>query len=109
MFSTTRLSIDCAGGLTVEEIAAQTFVFILAGHETSSSTIAFCLHELALNNRIQQQLLSEIDSAGCSIEHITFDEIQNLEYLDAVIQGKLSNNLFHFNYVIFLFYDEHNE
>nr|AFU86422.1 cytochrome P450 CYP6CS2v1 [Laodelphax striatellus] len=78
-----------AGGLTVEEIAAQTFVFILAGHETSSSTIAFCLHELALNNRIQQQLLSEIDSAGCSIEHITFDEIQNLEYLDAVIQETL--------------------
>nr|AQM57045.1 cytochrome P450 CYP6CS3 [Sogatella furcifera] len=78
-----------AGGLSLEEIAAQTFVFILAGHETSSSTIAFCLHELALNHSIQQQLIDEIDSTGCTIQQITFDQIQDLHYLDAVFQETL--------------------
>nr|AIW79984.1 cytochrome P450 CYP6CS1v2 [Nilaparvata lugens] len=76
-------------GLSVEEIAAQTFIFILAGHETSSSTIAFCLHELALDSRIQQRLCHEIDASGVTVENVTFEQIQSMEYLDAVFQETL--------------------
>ena len=39
---------------------AQTFSFLLAGYETSASTLTFALYELALHPEIQQSLRAEI-------------------------------------------------
>ncbi|KAG7196585.1 hypothetical protein KM043_013078 [Ampulex compressa] len=67
-------------------IAAQAFVFFVAGYETSSNTIAFCLHELALNLEIQERTRRDIQEA---LERrdgkLTYDAIQDMKYLDMVI------------------------
>ncbi|XP_011299603.1 probable cytochrome P450 6a13 [Fopius arisanus] len=67
-------------------IAAQAFVFFVAGHETSSNTIAFCLYELALNPRIQEKVREEIlkETEGCAGK-LTYDAVQEMKYLDKVI------------------------
>jgi cytochrome P450 family 6 len=73
----------------MEVIAAQAFVFFLAGFETSSTTMTFCLYELALNPDIQDQVRNEIDTV---LErhggNITYESIVEMDYLDKVVSGK---------------------
>jgi cytochrome P450 family 6 len=70
-------------------IAAQAFVFFLAGFETSSSTMTLCLYELALNPDIQERLWSEINTV--MEKHggkISYESIFEMEYLDKVVNGE---------------------
>jgi cytochrome P450 family 6 len=70
-------------------LAAQAFIFFLAGFETSSTTLSFCLHELALNPQIQERLREEIDSTLKKCEgKVTYDALQNMPYLDQVLDGE---------------------
>ncbi|KAG8247212.1 hypothetical protein J6590_065339 [Homalodisca vitripennis] len=67
------------------EVAAEAFVFIVAGSETMSRTMSFCLYELAMNPAVQARVLEEVDS----LREISYDSITNLEYLDMVVDGML--------------------
>ncbi|XP_047346022.1 cytochrome P450 6B5-like [Vespa velutina] len=72
--------------LDENSIAAQAFVFFAAGYETSSNTIAFCLHELALNEEIQEKTRRDInDSITKRDGKLTYDAVQDMKYLDLVI------------------------
>ncbi|XP_053670575.1 probable cytochrome P450 6a14 [Anopheles nili] len=77
-------------GMTQNELAAQAFVFFLAGFETSSTTQSFCLYELAKNPDIQERLRQEINRA---IEEndgqVTYDAVMGIQYLDNVINETL--------------------
>lgn len=65
-------------------------MFFAAGYETSSSTIAFCLHELALNTEIQENARRDIEDAIESRNgKLTYDAVQDMKYLDMVISGKI--------------------
>ncbi|XP_012523956.1 probable cytochrome P450 6a13 isoform X4 [Monomorium pharaonis] len=67
-------------------IAAQAFAFFVAGYETSSNTIAFCLHELALNQEIQDKARREVrDAIQRQGGTLTYDAVQEMKYLDMVI------------------------
>lgn len=79
-----------ARGLTMEELAAQCFVFFIAGYETSSTTMNFCLYELAKNPDIQEKLREDIEEAVASNGgRVTYDLVMGLRYLDNVVNGKL--------------------
>nr|UOV22656.1 cytochrome P450 6a23 [Epicauta chinensis] len=76
--------------LTVDELAAQCFIFFLAGFETSSTTMTFALYELARQPRIQQKLRKEInDVLQKHNNQITYDAIKDMKYMNQVIKETL--------------------
>lgn len=83
--------IDLSKGLTIEQMAAQSFVFFLAGFETSSSTMAFCLYELALQQDIQQRLRDEIETILKEVPNgkLTYEAISQMTYLEQVLSETL--------------------
>lgn len=75
--------------LTMDEIAAQSFVFFLAGFETSSTTMTFALYELAYNQTIQDKVRQEIDRVLAKYDgKISYDSMNDLKYMGQVIDGK---------------------
>lgn len=76
--------------LTLEEMAAQVFVFFLGGFETSSTTLSFLLYELALNPDIQQRLREEIFTV---VENhggkVTYECVNSMPYMKQVISETL--------------------
>lgn len=75
--------------LTIEEIAAQCFVFFVAGFETSSTTMAFALYELALHEHIQSKVRKEIKEVLKEHDgNITYEAIQEMSYLHQIISGE---------------------
>lgn len=77
-------------GLTIEEIAAQAFIFFFGGFETSSSTSSFALYELARNQDIQNKLRNEInETLQRHNNQFSFECINDMIYLDQVINGNI--------------------
>nr|QFR37028.1 cytochrome P450 6NP1 [Forficula auricularia] len=77
-------------GLTIEECAAQAFVFFLAGFETSSTTMSNALYELAKNPEIQKQTQENIDQVFEKYNgKFTYESMAELGYLDNVINETL--------------------
>ncbi|KYN02647.1 Cytochrome P450 9e2, partial [Cyphomyrmex costatus] len=76
--------------LDIDEMTAQAFVFFLAGFETSSTTMSFVAHEIAANPNVQTKLQQEIDKVlEESNGEVTYEAINRLDYLDAVISEAL--------------------
>ena len=75
--------------ITVDVIAAQAFIFFSAGYGSSSSVMTFCLYELAMNPSIQGLARSEIDSVTSKHDGLTYEALQDMKYLDKVINGKI--------------------
>ncbi|KAF2902947.1 hypothetical protein ILUMI_03247 [Ignelater luminosus] len=76
--------------LTMDELAAQAFVFLAAGFETSSTTMTFCLYELAVNQDIQDLLREEINFV---LERhdgkLSYEAMMEMKYLEQVIEETL--------------------
>jgi hypothetical protein len=76
-------------GLSMNSLAAQAFIFFVGGFETSSSTMTFCLYELSLHQDIQDRLWEEIDDVLQEYDgKLTYEGIQEMEYLDKVVSGE---------------------
>uniref|UniRef100_A0A1I8QBH3 Cytochrome P450 n=1 Tax=Stomoxys calcitrans TaxID=35570 RepID=A0A1I8QBH3_STOCA len=82
--------IDLSHGLTLEQITAQLFSFLIAGFESSSTTMAFCLYELACHQDLQDKLREEVVNALKENQgELSFEAIQAMGYLDQVISETL--------------------
>ncbi|ERL89674.1 hypothetical protein D910_07037 [Dendroctonus ponderosae] len=76
--------------LTVDEAAAQAFIFFLAGFETTSTTTSFALFEMARCPHIQQRAREE--ALGILAQHggeITYDALMEMKYLDMIFNETL--------------------
>jgi len=77
-------------GLTINEIAAQVFLFFLAGFETSSTAMTFCVYELAINKDVQEKTRQEIRSVLKKHDgKFTYEAMMEMTYLDQVINETL--------------------
>lgn len=67
------------------------FVFFLAGFETSSTTLSFCLHEMAVNQDIQNRVYDEINKAANTYGlPFSYEAISSMNYLEQCLKGKYS-------------------
>lgn len=79
---------DGSKEITIEQIAAQAFVFFLASFENPSSTMTFCLLELALNQEIQDKARNEVSEVlANNNEKFSYDSMVNMKYLGQIIDG----------------------
>ncbi|KAF8207168.1 cytochrome P450 [Mycena galopus ATCC 62051] len=76
--------------LSDEEVIGQIPTFFLAGHETTSSAIAWALHSLSLNQDAQTRLREEV--LAVSSEDPTMDELNQLVYLECVVRENMRIN-----------------
>jgi len=76
--------------MTIDDMVSQAFIFFFGGFESTSTTMCFAAHEIAINPDIQERLQNEIDKV---LEETngqgTYETINNMEYLDAVINETL--------------------
>ncbi|PSN29867.1 Cytochrome P450 6j1 [Blattella germanica] len=73
-----------------DDYTAQAFQFLIAGFETSSSTMSYTLYQMALNPDIQKRLSTEIrEVLKKNNNQITYDSLQDMKYLDMVVSETL--------------------
>ncbi|KAK9884821.1 hypothetical protein WA026_009048 [Henosepilachna vigintioctopunctata] len=76
--------------ITLQEIAAQAFIFFEAGFETSATTMTFCLYELSKNKSIQEKLRGEIKKVLAKHDNkLTYDATMDMDYLERIIHETL--------------------
>lgn len=75
--------------ISIETCAAQVFIFYVAGFESTSSSIAYTIHELARQPAIMKKLQDEIDLVMEKHNfELTYECIQEMNYLNLCIMGK---------------------
>lgn len=80
---------DGGAALSLEEIAAQAFVFFLAGFETSSTTMSYALYELSQNMDIQRRAREEIVTVLARHGgQLTYEAIMEMHYIEQILNGK---------------------
>ncbi|KAM4053508.1 cytochrome P450 3A24-like [Anomaloglossus baeobatrachus] len=75
--------------LTDTEIMAQGLIFIMAGYETTSTTLMFLAYHLATHPDVQTKLQEEIDTFLPNKAPPTYEALKQMEYLDMVLNETL--------------------
>lgn len=75
-------------GLTIEQCAGQVALFYLAGFDTSSSAVSFCLFELSRQPELMKRVQCEIDDVMNKYNNnITYECLNEMPFLDACVRG----------------------
>ncbi len=87
--------------LSDDVIVAQSVLFILAGFDTTQSLLLFAVYELALCPHAQEKLAKEIRKARqADGGKFTYENINQLEYLDKVVNGEWKVNSYYLQYTL---------
>ncbi|XP_058425190.1 cytochrome P450 3A12-like [Diceros bicornis minor] len=81
--------LDTHKALSDLELVAQSVIFIVAGYETTSTSLSFLMYLLATHPDVQQKLQEEIDMTFPNKEPPTYDALVQMEYLDMVLNESL--------------------
>ena len=71
--------------LSYDDAISTALLMLSAGYETTGNTMAYILYELAMNQECQEVLYGEIMDSVDDVDDLTYETIQSLPYLDAVI------------------------
>ncbi|XP_017114542.1 probable cytochrome P450 6d4 [Drosophila elegans] len=73
--------------ISLETITAQAFIFYIAGQETTGSTAAFTIFELAQYPELLKRLQDEVDETLAKNDgKITYDALHKMEFLELCFQ-----------------------
>ncbi|TAQ86556.1 hypothetical protein B7494_g5114 [Chlorociboria aeruginascens] len=81
-----------SGGFTEENLVDQCMTFLLAGHETTASSMTWAIYMLCLHPEVQTRLRAEIRENLPNIEedvNISSQDIDRMPYLNAVVNEVL--------------------
>ena len=71
-------------------IVATAIVLLVAGYDTTGTTLAYACYQLAKHPEIQEKLRAEVEEAtGDSDKPIDYDSVQKMTYLDQIISETL--------------------
>ncbi|KAL5277370.1 hypothetical protein ACFFRR_002544 [Megaselia abdita] len=76
-------------GLSSSQISSHAITFMIDGFETTATTIAHTLLLIARNPECQERLRSEIDAKVEADGHLSFENLNDLPYLDMCINESL--------------------
>lgn len=81
---------DPAVSLSLDELAAEAYVFFVGGVETSSTTFTYLMYEVAMDEGIQEKLRVEVNSVLKEYDgQITYESLSKMNYMQQVIDGKI--------------------
>ena len=75
--------------LSYDHVAATALFFLIAGYETTARTLGRILYDLAMNQDCQETLYEELTQSGKAVNKLSYESLQMLPYLDAVIHESL--------------------
>jgi cytochrome P450 len=81
----SRASSEQDGSLDADELRDQVLVFLLAGHETTATSMAFALHLLARHPEARERAQKEVDSLGPETP-LSAATMNELPYLTRVLK-----------------------
>ena len=72
-------------------IIATAFVILVAGYDTTGSTLAFALYEMSKNPHVQEKLREEVDDLvkDDPDREITYEDLKDLKYVEQVLHEAL--------------------
>lgn len=74
--------------ITMNELAAQTFIFFVAGFETSSTVMTFALYEMTLQPDIQRKARDQVNRIMEKYDgKLTYEAVLELTYIDQILDG----------------------
>ena len=74
-------------------IVATAILMLIAGYDTTATTLSFALYELAMNPDIQEKLRDEVDNITSDNKQLTYNDLQSMTYLDQIISETLRYHL----------------
>ncbi|PSN29418.1 hypothetical protein C0J52_26728 [Blattella germanica] len=81
---------ETARAIDGDDFVAQSFAFLSAGFETSSTTMTFTLYEMALHPDLQTRLRKDIMGGLAKFNNeLTYEAIIEMQYLDMVVNETL--------------------
>ncbi|XP_037044697.1 probable cytochrome P450 6d5 [Bradysia coprophila] len=87
---TTKSTTTGANLMSVSDMSAQALLLFVAGAESSSATMSFCLYELTKRPELQQRVYEEIVSV--LKEHngeLSYDALADMKYIECCIEETL--------------------
>ncbi|CAF1133274.1 unnamed protein product [Rotaria sordida] len=76
-------------GFSNEQIREETLAFILAGHETTSTLITWCLYVVMTNPEVYRACLQEVDHILQDGTELDYHKLDELQVIEAVIYETL--------------------
>ncbi|XP_030746952.1 cytochrome P450 6a22-like [Sitophilus oryzae] len=85
-----RVETEPGTALTIDEAAAQAFIFFLAGFETTSTTTSFALFELSINFMYREKARKEISAVLEKYNGtMTYDALMEMKYRTVIMSETL--------------------